>query len=476
MALHLYDSAQRRVRPFEPLNPGRAGMYVCGATVQGVPHAGHLRTALAFDVLRRWLERSGYEVTFVSNVTDIDDKILAKAEEAGREWWAHAYLYEQKFNEAYEALGVLPPTYQPRATGHMTEMVQLIQELMDRGHAYAGEAGNVYFDVPSFPEYGSLTNQGSGDSAFDGEEPASDKRHPRDFALWKANKPGEPATASWPTPWGAGRPGWHLECSAMARRYLGDEFDIHGGGLDLRFPHHENEQAQSKAAGLGFVRYWLHSAWVVQGGEKMSKSLGNFLSADEVLARHPAAVVRLALVAAHYRSMVEFSETSVGEATANWERFTGFVDRAIEAVGEDLAGGSTAELASVELPEAFVSAMDDDLGTPQALAAVHEEVRLGNIALTEDNREAVAGHLRAVRAMLSVLGLDPLDPRWRVASGGGAADNALGHLVEALIEQRHQARANKNWAEADAIRDRLTAAGVVVEDGAAGARWHVREN
>ena len=476
MALHLYDSAEHRVRPFTPLHPGRVGMYVCGATVQGVPHAGHLRTALAFDVVRRWLERSGYAVTHVSNVTDIDDKILAKAAEAGREWWAHAFYYEQKFNEAYEALGILPPTYQPRATGHVTEMVDLMERLIERGHAYTGEPGNVYFDVPSFPGYGALTNQGTGDSAFDDDDPASDKRHPRDFALWKANKPGEPTTASWPTPWGAGRPGWHLECSAMARRYLGDEFDIHGGGLDLRFPHHENEQAQSRAAGLGFVRYWLHSAWVVQAGEKMSKSLGNFLSAEEILERHPAAVVRLALVAAHYRSMVEFSDTSVGEAAANWERFTGFADRAAEAVGPGVPGGDAAALAEVELPGAFVAAMDDDLGTPQALAAVHEEVRLGNIALAEGQVEEVAARLAAVRAMLTVLGLDPLDPRWRGKESGGAEDAALAHLVEALINQRLEARAAKDWTEADAIRDRLAAAGVVVEDGASGARWHLREN
>ncbi|HHW82521.1 MAG TPA: cysteine--tRNA ligase, partial [Actinomycetales bacterium] len=402
MALHLYDSATRQIRPFDPLEPGRAGIYVCGPTVQSSPHVGHLRTFLAFDVLRRWMERSGYAVTMIRNVTDIDDKILAKSAEAGTPWWAHAYTHEQEFQAAADALGILRPTYEPRATGHVPEMIELVQLLIERGHAYAGTPGNVYFDVRSFPEYGALTNQGL-DEIEDTEDAATDKRDPRDFALFKAPKPHEPASASWNTPWGRARLGWHLECSAMAHRYLGETFDIHGGGLDLRFPHHENEQAQSRAAGYSFARYWMHSAWVTQEGEKMSKSLGNFLLVSNVLDRLPAPVVRLALVGAHYRSMVEFTTTSTAEAAANWDRFTGFVSRALEFLGPDGApnpGGTASPSVSLPdgvphpggtaspvgagipteignspgggggagVPAEFAAAMDDDLGTPAALA------------------------------------------------------------------------------------------------------------
>lgn len=463
MALHLYDSDTRSVRLFEPLNPGAVGMYVCGATVQSSPHVGHMRTALTFDVLRRWLERSGYEVTHVQNVTDIDDKILAKSAENGVPWWAWSYRHECEFARAYAALGILPPTYEPRATGHVTEMVELIDRLIERGHAYAGDDGNVYFSVGSWPDYGRLTRQSD---VTQGDDEVSDKRDQRDFALWKAVKPGEPETASWPTPWGRGRPGWHLECSAMARRYLGETFDIHGGGLDLRFPHHENELAQSTAAGWGFVRYWMHSAWVTQSGEKMSKSLGNSLSAETVLTEHPAPVVRLALIAAHYRTMMEFSDVTLAEAAANWERFVGFTERGAEFLG------SRAEVVDLKtLPEEFVTAMDDDLATPAALAAIHEHVKRGNIALSDEDRDAVATELGAVRAMLTVLGLDP--DEWEDASSS-ASDDALGALVGALINERIAARDARDWARADAIRDDLAAAGILVEDGVDGARWHLK--
>lgn len=473
MALHLYDSATRRTRPFEPLEPGRVGMYVCGPTVQSSPHVGHLRTFLAFDVLARWLERSGYDVTLIRNVTDIDDKILAKSAEAGIPWWAHAYAYEREFTAAADALGIRRPTYEPRATGHVPEMIELVQRLIERGHAYVGEPGNVYFDVRSFPEYGSLTNQGLGEIE-NPEEFEGDKRDQRDFALFKAPKPHEPATASWNTPWGRARLGWHLECSAMAHRYLGETFDIHGGGLDLRFPHHENEQAQSRAAGYGFARYWLHSAWVTQEGEKMSKSLGNFLLASAVLERLAAPVVRLALVGAHYRSMVEFTTASTSEAAANWDRFTGFVSRALEFLDNDDDGGS---VAAEELPSYFVAAMDDDLGTPAALAVVHDHVRRGNTALAVRDAAEVTARLLSVRAMLDVLGLDPLDPLWSDAdSGDEEKDRALDVLVGHLLEQRAGARAAKDWQRADQMRDALGAAGVVVEDRADGATWHLKGN
>lgn len=462
--LHLYDSQTRTVRAFEPLHPGKVGMYVCGATVQGGPHLGHLRTALTFDIVRRWLEHSGYQVTHVQNVTDIDDKILAKAAEAGVPWWAWAQSHEREFHAAYRALGILPPTYEPRATGHVPEMLDLIARLIERGHAYVGEAGNVYFSVPSWPDYGKLTNQGADDVVPGEDEAAGDKRDPRDFALWKAPKEGEPATARWQTPWGEGRPGWHTECSAMSCRYLGETFDIHGGGLDLRFPHHENERAQSTAAGWGFVRYWMHSAWVTQSGEKMSKSLGNYLSAESVLSRHPAPVVRLALSGAHYRSMLEFSDSTLAEAQVNWDRFTGFLDRAADLVGEVPVG---------QLPPEFTDAMNDDFGTPAAFAVIHEHVRRGNIALADADAAVVQAEAGALRGMLAVLGLDPV--QWQAGAGADtAAQEALDALVARLVEQRTAARAAKDWQAADTIRDQLAAAGIVVEDGPDGARWHVK--
>ncbi|MPV37588.1 cysteine--tRNA ligase [Georgenia subflava] len=479
MSLNLYDSATRSVRPFEPLEPGRAGIYLCGATVQGSPHIGHMRASIAFDVLVRWLRRSGLDVTLVRNVTDIDDKILAKSAGADRPWWAWAYRFEQEFTAAYDALGVLRPTYEPRATGHVTEMVELMERLLERGHAYRGEAGNVYFDVRSLPDYGALTRQALENmSVVDEGDGEPDKRDPRDFALWKAPRPGEPATAAWPTPFGRGRPGWHLECSAMAQRYLGETFDIHGGGIDLRFPHHENEQAQSHAAGYDFARYWVHNAWVTTGGEKMSKSLGNSLVVAEVLRETPAAVLRYALGTVHYRSTVEFSDATLAEAAGSWERFSGFVARAVERVGEvpaeEVAGQSPAEL-----PGAFVEAMDDDLNISAALAVVHEQLRAGNTALAEhDDIGARAAQLQ-VRAMLDVLGLDPLAEPWRSggSSAGGAGSpehDALDSLVSAVLAERVEARKDKDWARADALRDRLAEAGVVVEDSAGGARWHLK--
>ncbi|PZR51618.1 cysteine--tRNA ligase [Xylanimonas oleitrophica] len=472
MTLRLYDTATRTVSDFVPRTPGQVGIYVCGATVQSAPHVGHLRPSVAFDVLRRWLERSGYRVTLVRNVTDIDDKILAKAAQAGVEWWAHAARFEREFTAAYDALGVLPPTYEPRATQHVPQMIELMQRLVDAGHAYSTGEGDVWFDVRSWPAYGELTRQRLEDLApepGDGAE-TSAKRDPHDFALWKSTKPGEPATASWDTPWGRGRPGWHLECSAMAQRYLGEEFDIHGGGLDLRFPHHENEQAQSRAAGYPFARRWMHSAWITQSGVKMSKSLGNGLLVSELLATVPAVVVRLAVVSVQYRSMHEWTPDTLEEARTTWERLAGFVERATERVGAVPAE----EVAKTELPQAFAAAMDDDLNVPAALAVVHEHLRAGNTALAAGSEadEAVRAALVAVRAMLDVLGLDPADPHWAAAdAASSAARAALDALVAAELEARAAARAAKDWAASDAIRDRLAAAGVVVQDGPDGARW-----
>ena len=482
MSLHLFDSATHRSREFVPLVEGRVGMYVCGATPQARPHIGHMRSAIAFDVLRRWLERSGLQVTMIRNVTDIDDKILAVAQASDTPWWAHAFANELAFGRGYDALGVLRPTYEPRATGHITDQIALIERLIAAGHAYAASdgSGDVYFDVRSWPDYGSLTNQrlddlsAAEDSA--GAQELARKRDPRDFALWKGAKPEEPATAAWPAPWGAGRPGWHLECSAMAHRDLGPEFDLHGGGLDLRFPHHENEQAQSRAAGDGFVRYWLHNAWVVQGGEKMSKSLGNTMSVEVLTGRVSPAVVRYLLAAPHYRSHIEVSDGSLEEARTAYERIESFVARTAELSDAVTEPDCAALAARVTLPPAYVAAMDDDLGTPAAIAVVHETVRAGNTALADGDKQGAVQAALAVRAMTDVLGLDPLDPHW--TAGGGDGESRLRAALDALVSDRLTARADaraaKDWAAADAVRDLLTTAGIAVEDTPAGARWSMR--
>ncbi len=423
------------------------------------------------DVLQRWLERSGLTVTLVRNVTDIDDKTLTKASDAGVDWWAWALRFEREFQVAYAAVGVKPPAAEPRATGHIPEIVALIAALVERGHAYEKD-GSVYFDVHSYAEYGSLTNQGLDDLTPAADAPPEDKRDPRDFALWKARKPTEPETASWDSPWGPGRPGWHIECSAMARRYLGDTFDIHGGGLDLRFPHHENEQAQSRAAGYGFAQVWMHAAWVTQSGAKMSKSLGNGLGVDQVLPHYPAPALRLALAQVHYRSMLEFSDATMDDAAATWARLAGFVQRASERVG----GPTEEQVRAAVLPEAFVDAMNDDLAVPRALAHVHEAVHAGNAAATAGDTDVLRATLLEVRAMLDILGLDPASEMWAASdTAASAAMGALDSLVGADIAARSTARATKDWATADAIRDRLATAGIVLEDSAEGVRWSLAE-
>ncbi|MBA3798857.1 MAG: cysteine--tRNA ligase [Geodermatophilaceae bacterium] len=468
MTLRLYDSAMRALRDFEPVRPGRVGIYHCGLTVQGPPHIGHIRKEVVFDVLRRWMEHAGYEVTVVANLTDIDDKVLDKSAAAGQEWWALAYANERALHAAYDALGCRPPTYEPRATGHIPEMVEMIEALIAAGHAYpAGDSsGDVYFDVRSWPSYGELSGQ-----RIDDMEPAADadprgKRDPRDFALWKGSKHGEPPTASWSTPWGRGRPGWHLECSAMAGKYLGDEFDIHGGGLDLRFPHHENELAQSRAAGRPFARVWMHNAMLNLTGEKMSKSVGNALLVGEVIKRVRPVALRYYLVAPHYRSPVEFSEAALAEAGTAYARIEGFVIRAADRVGAD--AGAPVVCAD------FAAAMDDDLGTPTAVACIHEIVRNGNAALATGDDVQVRGALGSVRAMLAILGLDPLAGPWADRGADAASSEVVDALVGALLEQRAAARTRKDFAASDAIRDQLSDAGIAVEDTAAGSRWVLR--
>ncbi|WP_285314414.1 cysteine--tRNA ligase [Pseudarthrobacter sp. fls2-241-R2A-168] len=488
MTLRFYDTASAEVRNFVPLVEGKASLYYCGATVQGMPHVGHIRSAIAFDQLTRWLQYRGLRVTVVRNVTDIDDKILAKSEASfapgftpepgevpGEEWWALAYRYEQEFLKAYDALGVSRPTYEPRATGHIPEMHALIQQLIDRGHAYPAldDSGDVYFDVRSWSKYGSLTRQNIDDMQAAPDADPRGKRDPRDFALWKGSKAGEPATASWASPWGAGRPGWHLECSAMVTKYLGTEFDIHGGGLDLRFPHHENELAQSQAAGHPFANFWMHNGMVTYEGEKMSKSIGNTVSPAEMLELAPPRVVRYYLGQAHYRSILDYRPTSLQEAAAAVERIDGFIAKAAAKFGADFGSIAGTNGSSLDTLSAFSAAMDDDLNVPRALAALHETVRAGNTALAEGNDDAARLAMHTVAVMTDVLGLN--------AVAGSDAGNskeaaALDVLVQAQLEARAAARAEKNWAASDAIRDTLNQAGVVVEDGPDGATWSLKRD
>ncbi|MDJ0459278.1 cysteine--tRNA ligase [Arthrobacter sp. NQ7] len=488
MTLRFYDTASAEVRNFVPLVDGKVSLYYCGATVQGMPHVGHIRSAIAFDQLTRWLEFRGLRVTVVRNVTDIDDKILAKSEasfapdfspEAGEvrreEWWALAYRYEREFLKAYDTLGVSRPTYEPRATGHIPEMHALIQQLIDRGHAYPAldGSGDVYFDVRSWDKYGALTRQNIDDMQAAPDADPRGKKDPRDFALWKGSKEGEPATASWTSPWGAGRPGWHLECSAMVTKYLGTAFDIHGGGLDLRFPHHENEMAQSQAAGHPFANFWMHNGMVTYQGEKMSKSVGNTISPAEMLELAPPRVVRYYLGQAHYRSILDYRPTSLQEAAAAVERIDGFLAKAAARFGGNAGIAEQPRDASFEGVDAFCDAMDDDLNVPRALAALHETVRAGNTALAEGDDAAARNAMHAVVLMTGVLGLDAVAGS-ETASSREA--EALGVLVEAQLAARAAARAEKDWAASDAIRDTLNQAGVVVEDGPDGATWSLKRD
>ena len=519
--LNLYDTASHQVSHFVPLKPGEVGIYVCGATVQSSPHIGHIRAAVAFDIVRRWFLKLGYKVTFVRNVTDIDDKILVKAAAAGQRWWARAYYYEREFTEAYNTLGVLPPTVEPRATGHMSDMIDLIQRILDNGHGYVvtdadgKPTGNVYYDVASWPHYGELTHQkqtsevdeaaavadrmgpsvdATGADKYNPVDPADaspDKHDPRDFALWKAPKDTDPEDARWSTPFGVGRPGWHIECSAMSHRYLGDGFDIHGGGLDLRFPHHENEMAQTRAAGYPSAARWMHSAWVTAKGEKMSKSLGTGLSVPSVLAEHSAWVVRYALGSVQYRSMLEWSDQALVEAQAAYDRVSNFIERAGVALGGQPSREEVTAVSADDLPADFVAAMNDDVNVSGATAAIFTAIRSGNTLLSqladradsETAKAEVREALLAVRAMLDTLGLDPLAEPWVSAgAAGGAADGtaespehaALEALIAEQLNARAEARKAKDFAKADQIRDALTEAGIAIEDGPQGSTWSLK--
>ena len=464
MTLRIHDTAARAVREFVPLQPGRVSLYLCGATVQAPPHIGHIRSGVNFDILIRWLRASGYDVTYCRNVTDIDDKILHAAHHAEVPWWAVAERNQRAFTRAYAALGCLPPDVEPRATGHVPEMVELMHRLIDKNHAYASD-GDVYFDVRSQPDYGALSGQRIDHMlAAEDSDDNSRKHDPRDFALWKGAKPGEPR---WETPWGPGRPGWHLECSAMSTKYLGATFDIHGGGQDLVFPHHENEMAQSHAAGDGFARYWMHNGLVNIRGEKMSKSLGNSLLVDSMLTTVRPAELRYYLGQAHYRSGIDYTPAALAEAATAYRRIEGFVARAVEQLpAEGPAPGS--------LPEAFTAAMNDDLGVPQALAVLHESVREGNNAIAAGDEAGAAKQLAEVTAMLAVLGLDPLAEPWAAGPGGESLRPVVDSLVRVALDQRQAARERRDYTAADAIRDDLLEAGIVVEDTPRGPRWELR--
>jgi cysteinyl-tRNA synthetase len=461
-ALHLYDTATREVGVFKPLIPGQVSIYVCGATVQSHPHIGHVRSAVNFDILRRWLTWTGYEVTFIRNVTDIDDKILHKAVHEKAPWWAVAMKYERIFTQAFASLNVLPPTYEPRATGHITQMIELMQKLIDNGAAYAPGNGDVYLEVRKLKRYLTLSGQ-----KLDDLQPAADadetyKKDPRDFALWKAAKPGDP---SWPTPWGPGRPGWHLECSAMAHAYLGEAFDIHGGGLDLVFPHHENEIAQSEAAGYKFANRWLHNAWVTQSGEKMSKSLGNTLQVEVILQRVRGIELRWYLGSAHYRSMLEYSEAALDESAVAFRRIENFLTRSVELLGS---------APEPTISDAFCAAMNDDLAVPAALALISENLRLGNQAITDGDKQGIAKNANEIRGALQILGCDPFDSNYPQGASGNVND-ALDGVIQLALKERAAARERKDFAASDAIRDGLLELGITIEDTAQGPRWSMGE-
>jgi cysteinyl-tRNA synthetase len=460
VTLHLYDTASREVSEFKSLKPSQVSIYVCGATVQGPPHIGHVRSGVNFDILRRWLIKSGYGVTFIRNVTDIDDKILHTAKHDEMPWWAVAMKYERVFTAAYAELNILPPTYEPRATGHITQMIELMQKLIDNGAAYAPGNGDVYLEVRKLKSYLTLSRQNIDDLQAAADADETNKKDVRDFALWKAAKPGDP---SWPTPWGPGRPGWHLECSAMAHAYLGEKFDIHGGGLDLVFPHHENEIAQSEAAGYGFAQRWLHNAWVTQSGEKMSKSLGNSLQVNKILKSVRGIELRWYLGGAHYRSMLEYSPAALEESATNFRRIENFLKRATEIIGEK---------PSLQLSQGFKDAMNDDLAVPTALASISENLRLGNQAVTDNDKKVIAKNANEIRGALDVLGCDPFDLAF-VQSGGSDLTPALDGVIKLALAERASARERKDFAASDAIRDGLADLGITIEDTAQGPRWSI---
>jgi len=457
--LKIYNDLTNQKEEFKPIEPGKVRMYVCGMTVYDLCHLGHARVMVVFDVVYRYLKDQGYEVTYIRNITDIDDKIINRANQNGEPFEALTERFIQAMHEDSEALGILPPDDEPRATTHLAEIIAMVEKLIENGHAYVADNGDVYYDVKSFRGYGKLSGKSIDDLLAGARVEVGDlKRDPLDFALWKSAKPGEPA---WPSPWGEGRPGWHIECSAMSTCCLGDTFDIHGGGADLTFPHHENEIAQSEGAtGKPFVNYWMHNGFVRINDEKMSKSLGNFFTVREILERYQAEEVRYFILTSQYRSPLNYDDEHLDNARGALTRFY-----------TALRGLPAAEPAGGEVfVERFHAAMDDDFNTPEALAALFELTREINRLRGEDESRAAA--LGAVlRRLGGILGILQDDPE-RYLRGGAGGDRGLSdEAIDRLVQQRLDARAAKDWAEADRIRDELQAQGIVLEDGPQGTRW-----
>jgi cysteinyl-tRNA synthetase len=464
----------RRLEDFEPLVDGKVGMYVCGPTVQSEPHLGHGRFAVVFDMVRRYLEWRGFRVTYVQNITDVEDKIIAAANAAGETMAERAEKMAARFRGMFDLLGVRRPDIEPKATEHIPEMVELISRLVERGVAYPSDNGDVYFSVRMLEgSYGRLSGRKVDELRVGARiEVNESKEDPLDFALWKAAKPGEPA---WESPWAPGRPGWHIECSAMAARYLGDTFDIHGGGADLIFPHHENEIAQSESAtGEGFARYWMHNGMVNLGGEKMSKSTGHVIDLAEAIDRFGGIMVRLFYLRAHYRSPLEFSEALMTDARTSLERVARMLERSPRPDGVE---------PDAAVMDRFTTAMDDDFATPEALGALFDAVRDANRALDDGSRADAL--VAAAHEIVDVLGIRPpqagddladvADEVVRLAAEAGVVrDGGARSTVDALVARRGQARSERDFALSDRIRDRLAAVGILLEDGADGTRWHRR--
>lgn len=476
MTIRLYDSAKRGVVDFIPLDNNKVSIYVCGATVQGVPHIGHLRTAISFDIIRRWFEYRGYKSTFVRNITDIDDKILYKSEQLSIPWWQLATINENEFTKAYSMMNVLLPSVEPKATAHIQQIIEIIDELISKGYAYKTTEGNVYFDTVKWENYGSLTNQEV--SIEHGETQENDKKNKTDFALWKKSKDSEPKSARFESPYVQGRPGWHIECSAMAKRYLGESFDIHGGGLDLRFPHHENELAQSSAIGDSFAKYWIHTAWVTQRGEKMSKSLGNTLSLSSVLDIVEPIYIRFALGTPHYRSNIEFDENKTFQDSKKaLNKILDFIQSVEKKFGEKITSDTHFKLGThnginneylvkdAKLVDGFEQALDDDFNTPIAVSKIFDALKMGNSLLdSKSNTSIVKDIAQKIVNSLQILGV--LDNYNKMLTGNMTnKDNKLDRLVDIVQNIRLEARKNKDYKLADSLRDKLSEIGISSADG-----------
>ncbi len=465
MPLKVYNTLTGQKEEFRPLNPPQVGMYVCGVTVYDDCHIGHARGALTFDIIRRYLKYKGYELTYVRNITDIDDKIIQRANELGTPWNELAGKYAKRYYQDMQALGIAKADIEPFATKHIADIIKLVQQLMDSSYAYEVD-GDVYFEVRKFTAYGKLSGRNPDDMRSGARiEVDERKRDPLDFALWKSSKPGEP---SWDSPWGGGRPGWHIECSAMSTRYLGDSFDIHGGGKDLIFPHHENEIAQSEAAsGQPFVKYWLHNGFVQVDKEKMSKSLGNFFTIKDILAKYPAEVVRFFLLSTHYRSPIDFSDKRLDEANRGLGRFYNTFHE-VELAFKDQAGETTPILETDGYRKKFEAAMDDDFNTAVAIGVLFDLVRHTNRLLRDNaSSQNLFANVDLIKELGGVLGLFECPGRMKELS-------ITGEEVTALIKKRNEARAKKDWAGADAVRDKLLELGIVLEDRPGGTSWRFK--